>query len=404
MRKIVKNLKYLSFSDIFAPFIFILTFLPSLIFRFYNAIMKRKIWLVTENGYTARDNGYHFYKHIRTNHPDIRCYYVIDKKSNDYSKVRIYGNTIQFKSFKHWIYYLSAEYNISSQKLGNPNQIFFYFIHVVLGLYNNRVFLQHGVTKDMCDWLLYKNTKFKYFVCGAKREYEYVKENYGYPKGSVVYTGLSRFDNLHDVTINKNQILVMPTWRSWLGRKTNFLEKNQDFKKTEYYKNWNKFLNDEKLNNFLETNNIILLFYPHIEMQKYLSYFKTNCSNIKIISTSVDIQQVLKESALMITDYSSVYMDFGYLKKEVLYYQFDLDEYRSRQYQQGYFSYECDGFGPVIKDKNELVDYIIKLSYNDFETEKIYLKRMNNFFELRDKNNSERIYKILMKDKKGVNK
>lgn len=399
MKKVIKNLKYLKFSDIFSPFIFVFSFLCSLVFRFYNFILKRKIWLITENGYTARDNGYHLYKYIRSTHPEVNCYYVIDKKSNDFAKVKGYGNIIQFKSFRHWVYYLSAQYNISSQKLGNPNQIFFYFIHVIVGLYNNRVFLQHGITKDMSDWLLYKNTKFKYFVCGAKREYEYVSENYGYPKGSVIYTGLARFDNLHDAKINKKQILVMPTWRNWLGRETNLLVKKQNFEDTNYYKNWNDLLNDKILNDFLIKNDIELLFYPHIEMQKYLSYFNTNCKNIKIVATDTDIQETLKESALLITDYSSVYMDFAYMEKEVLYFQFDIDEYRLRQYQQGYYNYENDGFGPVIKDKKTLINYIIKLSKNDFIPEDIYIKRMKKFFELRDKHNSERIYKVLINTK-----
>ena len=37
------------------------------------------------------DNGYHFFKYMREKHNDFDCYYVIDKKCNDYNKVKYLG-------------------------------------------------------------------------------------------------------------------------------------------------------------------------------------------------------------------------------------------------------------------------------------------------------------------------
>ena len=139
---------------------------------------------------------------------------------------------------------MAADYNISNQKYGNPNQPFFYVIHVSLGLFKNRVFLQHGITKDDSPWLYYNATKFRYFICGAKREYEYVKEKFGYPEGNVIYTGFSRFDNLYNNKVNEKQILIMPTWRNWL-REVNSLGEKIDFTETSYYKNWSSLLENE---------------------------------------------------------------------------------------------------------------------------------------------------------------
>lgn len=183
LKKFKDSLKYIKLKDILAVFIFILMIIPSLCFRLINKIKKRRLLLVTEDGHTARDNGYHFYKYIKTNHPEDYCFYVIDKKSEGYDKVKEYGNIIQYGSLKHWLYYLSANYNISNHKNGNPNAPLFYVIHVILGLYNNRVFLQHGITINDGIWLYYKNTKFKYFICGAKKEYEFISENLDIPKG-----------------------------------------------------------------------------------------------------------------------------------------------------------------------------------------------------------------------------
>lgn len=392
MKKIKDSLKYIKLKDILAVFIFIIMIIPALIFKVYNKIRGRKLLLVTEDGHTARDNGYHFYKYVRTQHPNDYCFYVIDKKSRCYDKVKEFGNIIQYRSLKHWLYYLSASYNISNHKEGNPNAPVFYVVHVMLGLFNNRVFLQHGITINNGEWLHYKNTKFKYFLCGAKGEYKFIKENFGYPDRSVFYTGFARFDNLHNNKVNNKQIVIMPTWRSWLARTTNSLGKKYIFEETKYYKKWNELLNDEKFVRYIEKNNIKVLFYPHMQMQKYLNKFNVKSKNIDVVSMNVDIQKVLKESAIMITDYSSVFMDFAYMLKPILFYQFDYEEFRKKQYGEGYYNYK-DGFGPSYTSADKLIDGIITVYENGLDIK--YINRMNDFFELKDQNNCERIYNLL---------
>lgn len=401
MKKLMKKLRYVKFSDILAPFIFILVLPFSLIFRLINKIKKRNLWLICEDGLTARDNGYHFYKYVREKHQNDYCFYVIDKKTSDYNKVKEYGNIIQFKSLKHWLYYLTAKYNISNHKHGNPCQSFFYIIHVILKWYNNRVFLQHGITVNDSKWIYYKNTRFRYFICGAKREYEYIKEKFGYPEENVIYTGFPRFDNLYNNNINKNQVLIMPTWRNWLGG--NYVTDKQ-FKDTDYYKSWNELINSQKLIEYIEQNNIIIYFYPHQHMQKFIHLFDSSSNNIKIVDNSnKDIQDLLKESQLLITDYSSVFMDFAYMNKPLIYYQFDKEEYREKQLQEGYFDYNDNGFGKLVCDANSLINSIISYHKTNFKIEKIYLKRITDFFELKDKNNCLRVYEIIKEGVKNEN-
>ena len=396
MKKIKDSLKYIKLRDLVSPFIFLLMLIPSIFFRLINKLKKRQLWLVCEEGDVAKDNGYHFFKYVRTNHPNDYCFYVIDKKSKDYNKVKDLDNIIQFRSLKHWVYYLAADYNISTQKMGNPNQVLFYILHVTLGLMKNRVFLQHGITKDDSPWLYYKNTKFKYFICGAKKEYEYIKEKFGYPEGNVIYTGFPRFDNLYNNNLKEKQILIMPTWRSWLGRDRNNLNEKIDFVQTEYFKKWNNFLNNEEFVNYIEKNEYIVHFYPHYNMRNFIKYFNIKSKNIIISdNTNSDIQELLKESKLLITDYSSVFMDFAYMDKPVIFYQFDYNEYRKNQLQEGYFNYERDGFGPVVKKQDELFNMLKEICERGLE--KKYKLRNDGFFELKDQKNCERIYKILNK-------
>lgn len=397
MRKLINRLRYFNIEDIFAPFIFLFILPFSLFFRLFNKIKNRRLWLICEDGLTARDNGYHFYKYIRNNYPDDYCFFVIDKKATDFKKVADFGNIIQFKSFKHWLFYLSAEYNISNHKHGNPCQSFFYIIHVILRLFNNRIFLQHGVIKDDLPFVYYKNARFKMFITSAKREYDYICENFGYPDGIIKNFGLARFDNLHDYVTDNKRILFMPTWRNWLGNNHEIDKDRNLFKQTNFYIYWNELLSNKIFINYIEKNNIIVYFYPHQHMQKYLDLFNTSSDNIKIVDNSdVDIQDLLKSSPLLVTDYSSVFMDFGYMNKPVLYYQFDREEFRKNHMSKGYFDYDDDGFGKCVFDSNVLVEEIIKLVDNGFRDEKVYEERRLNFFEFRDSNNCKRTYDYLL--------
>ena len=389
----MKNkLKKIKAKDLFGFFILLLALIPSIFVRIKNR--KNHIWLVCELENTARDNGYHFFKYVRTNYPQINCYYAINKNCKDYQKIKNLGNVIQFGSFKHWVYYLSSRYNISSHKEGNPNHLVFTLVHLYMHLLNNRVFLQHGITKDDAPMFYYKNTYFKYFICGAKREYEYINKNFGYSKENVVYTGLARFDNLHSNEINKKKILLIPTWRRWFELSNN----DEIFTNSEYFIKWNNFLNNETLINYLEKNSVELVFYPHFAMKKFIKNFNVNSKNITIVKEdNVDIQDLLKECSLMITDYSSVYMDFAYMKKPVIYYQFDYEEYRKSHFSKGYFDYKNDGFGEIINDEDDCVKKIMFYCNNGYEIEEKYLNRMRNFFELCDQKNCERIFEILYK-------
>ena len=120
--------------------------------------------------------------------------------------------------------------------------------------------------------------------------------------------------------------------------------------------------------------------------------FTRTSDNINFASwKEQDIQQLLKESALLITDYSSVFMDFSYMKKPVIFYQFDYDKFREAQYAEGYYDYK-DGFGPVFENITDLVESIKEYYREDFTMKTEYLSKVEEFFPLYDNNNSERNY------------
>lgn len=394
---IIKRFRELTFKD----FLSIFYLIPALFLSLFFYKRNKNLILICEDENGARDNGYWLFKYICQNSPNQRVAYVINKSSPDYKKVQDLGEVIQWGSLQHWIYYLSANINVSTQKGGKPNAAIFYFLEVVLKvLKNKRVFLQHGIIINDSKWLHYEQTQMRTFICGAEPEYRAVIESFGYPEDNVKYFGLARFDNLHNFSVDKKKILLIPSWREWLVRKVDAyyeFKEDQNFISSEYYNEWNDFLSNKDLILFLEENNLELYFYPHRNLQDFLYLFERKSNNIIFADwKKYDIQDLLKESAFMITDYSSVFMDFAYMKKPMVFYQFDHEKFRKGQYGEGYFNYSRDGFGEVIYEDVQKIISVIKNSYaNNFVLDIEYEKRLNNFFILHDQYNCKRTYEYL---------
>ena len=63
-------------------------------------------------------------------------------------------------------------------------------------------------------------------------------------------------------------------------------------------------------------------------MQPYLHYFSEVPSSIQLADAAhFEVQDLMKSSQMMITDYSSVFFDMVYMKKPVIFYQFDEENY-----------------------------------------------------------------------------
>lgn len=388
-------IKYVRFKDILGCFAFVFMLPIALIAK----IFIRNFWLVGEDKQEAKDNGYWFFKYVRENHPEQKIAYVIDKKCADYEKVKDLGKIIQWGGISHWFWYLVAKKNISSQKGCKPNAAACYLFEVKLRLWrNNRYFLQHGVIMNDLKWLYYDRCYFKLFCVSAKPEYDYVSEQFGYPKGIVECIGLTRFDRLHDTCDKKRQILVMPTWREYLVRPYGAVSESdlkEQFPESEYFKKWSELLCSQSLQKALAENNYTLLFYPHRNMQIYLDKFRAlqTGENIEIAEPqNLSVQQALKESACLITDYSSVFFDFAYMKKPIIFYQFDEAEFRANQYEEGYFDYHNNSLGSWCSELQDCLNLLFGQLVADCPDN----DRVSEFFEIYDDKNCERTYEAVL--------
>lgn len=370
---------------------------------FNRKIRVKDIWLIKEKANEARDNGFCLYKYLREKHPKINAYYVISKDSPDIHKVELYGNVIHYGSLKHFIYYAVAKYSIGSQINGAipPNIYWLYKKKIFLRKDQKVVFLQHGIIKDDIPNLYYENTNLDLFVCAASREYAFVKETFHYPEQNVQLLGLCRFDNLYGQTTDKS-ILIMPTYRrnleaqDRLGHAT--YQEKERFMHSQYYQQYASLLNNSRLLEELKKTGYKLIFYPHYVFQTYIDCFqKYNSTNVIIADRyHYDVQELLKRSSFLITDFSSVYFDFAYLNKPMVFFQFDESEYRKEHYSQGYFDYRADGFGPVYTNEKDIVEYVVWMINRNCQNEEKYVQRVKSFFPLRDQNNCERTYQAIL--------
>lgn len=359
------------------------------------ALVKKEkykdLWLISERHNEARDNGYWFFKYVKENIPNQKICYVIDKNAKDQKKMQFYGDIIAFGTFKHYVVYLMASKHISAHvNSDSPNSRVSNFLETHGLLKNKRVFLQHGITKDKISFGYYSVSRADLFVCAAKPEFEFCKSEFGYPEGAVQLLGFARFDGLGKGEI-KRQILLMPTWRSWLANVNEC-----EFKESVYYRTYQSLLFNKKLKEILMKYNVSLMFYPHPDMQKFISLFETDCSKMEICHSDIySVQELLNESAMLVTDYSSVAFDMAYMGRPVCYYHFDYNEYRREQHPEGYYTYEKHGFGVICKNEEGLVQEIMRTIQNNFEITDLYTRRQKEFFAIRDRNNCKRIYKAI---------
>jgi len=394
-----------------------LKYIKTIFYRYFaivlRAFRKKTYWLVSDRINNAGDNGEAFYDYIINNKKKefkdrkIVPYFIIDKFSKDYLMLKKqYPNVISYQSVKHKLLSLMSPFIISSHANDYVLNSFFQRWGYLSNFWDYKfIFLQHGITKDdLSNWLNKHDKNIDLFVTATNPEYDSIlKFNYFYSKDDVVLTGFPRFDLLQNTNHQGTErtILFTPTWRKNLAfeldtKGSGIRKYNTEFKESDFYKNINSLINNEKLLALLRNNNIILnvILHPNIIQQKDDFIIQ---DKVKFI-VNPDYRNEFARSSLLITDYSSTFFDFSYLKKPIIYFQFDKDTFfQSHTYTQGYFSYEEDGFGDVFVTIDDVVKKIEFYINHDFEMENKYINRVYKTFAYNDQNNSKRVFDEIIK-------
>ncbi|BET53447.1 CDP-glycerol glycerophosphotransferase family protein [Bacillus subtilis] len=165
----------------------------------------------------------------------------------------------------------------------------------------------------------------------------------GYPRNDLLYAEnrddiSKRIKRKLNIDDNKKIILYAPTWR------------DNEFYGVGKYK-FDLQLDLEELQKEFEDSAVFLLRMHYLvrenfNLQKYHHF-------IKDVSLYQDIRDLYLISDILITDYSSVFFDFGNLKKPIIFYTYDLELYRDKL-RGFYFDFEQNAPGEIVVNKKEL--------------------------------------------------
>lgn len=359
---------------------------------------SNKIWLLFDRITSAEDSAEEVFRYLKE-HPveNVTPAFVIREDVPDFERLKQFGKVIPFGSDEHKWATLHADKYISAS--GEARYYFpfegedYKYLNDLLT--SDFVFVEHGVIKDdISGWLHRANCNIKLFVATAERERQAILDDpYGYDENTVVLTGIPRFDKFdRDTGVYQEKVIyVMPTWRKWLASFVNakaddsndIRQSKDEFTASEYFKFYDGLLRSERMHELLDKYDYELFFALHPAMGVEAEKFYRGGRVHVLQPESFSYGDAFKRMSLLITDYSSVAFNQAFLRKPIIYAQFDFDDFYCRGKHigdAGYFSFENDGFGAVKKDLESVIDQVNTYLENGCVMEDIYKKRANEFF------------------------
>lgn len=364
---------------------------------------KKPIWMYIDKIYKGGDSSEYLYQYASRQPEDIKHYYLIDKKTSDYKRLKEAGFKPLVKgSLKHKLIFVYADMMIISNSTvyafngyGLTNSAFIRDLahfHVCC--------VQHGMSVQkiaIAQNRLRDNTRL--YFCASKYEIENlsrpVYDYVGYD--ALKLTGVPRYDGLVDR--RKKQIMISPTWRmqAAVPVRTNEGEQrdyNPMFKESSYFKVFNALVNDSRLIAAAKEYGYRIKYVLHPIVSSQVDDFDKN-DYVDIVPAVGDMsyETMFCESSLMVTDYSGIQYDFAYMRKPLVYiHHKDIPQH----YEEGTFHYDTMAFGEICHDNEELIDTLIDYMKNGCEMKEVYKKRADDFFYYTDHNNCQRIYKEML--------
>jgi len=350
-------------------------------------------WVLMDRDVNANDNAEHLFRYLRKRRRDINAWFVVEKNSPDWNRLRAegYKRLIPYGSTLWKALCLNARYIVSSHA-----DAYVYTPFVLSnGLRPNWkfVFLQHGVTQNnISRWL--NGKKIAGMVTSTVDEFASIVGDhspYRLSAKEVSLTGMPR----HDVLAKKaaacdldgrSIITVMPTWRQFLVGDTigrgNRRHRNRDFFESEFLRRWMDLLESPELKKMAEEHECRIVFMPHPNLEDYLPEL-TLPDHVEVCSYSeINVQDVIAQSAVVVTDYSSIAFDAAIVRRPVVYYQFDRDRVFGGDHltKPGYFSYDRAGFGPVALEHDQVLEALSTTLANGKEPAPEYMRRIERTF------------------------
>ena len=312
-----------------------------------------------------------------------------DERFENYTFIWAFSNPSKFKikrgakvklnSFKFYLLAQRAGLIISNTSLGDA----FYYkgpetIHINTWHGTAIKVLGHDRKTPFNRWVFQGKRTVDYFCAQSDHDIEVYASAFKFPKEKVLKTGLPRNDELTEVTkkeieciknklgiaLDKKVILYAPTYRNYhVDYKENYLEKS-----LVNFEFWHKVLGDE----------YCVLFRAHYFIAK-IQIEKIDGSFVKDVSGHPLVNDLLKVSDILITDYSSIAFDFSILERPILFYAYDYEEYIGKV---GiYLDLQKDIPNDIIKTEENLLKKILNMDYHEqIQKTKLFKGKYLNYY------------------------
>ena len=205
-----------------------------------------------------------------------------------------------------------------------------------------------------------KNTD--YLITSSKNIEDFYSEAFQISKDKIKPLGLPRADyyfenhnindlkrdffNKYGIDSDKKIVLYAPTFRD-----------------KEKYNNVFNYLDLDKFNESLGDEYILALrLHPKIK-DFYSGNISTEGKYIDCSDYSSE-QELLLISDILITDYSSIMIEFAMLNKPVVFFTYDFDSYLNKE-RGFYFDFKNTVPGPIVYDSNQLIDIVKSKNFNE---------------------------------------
>lgn len=371
------------------------------LFQVFGKLPAKKNLIVFESflGKQFSDSPRAIYEYLKEHQLDYEMYWSADRRRVKYfENIDVkYARRFSLK----WLILMSrAKYWVSNTRLPlwlpkPKNTIYLQTWHGTplkrLAADMDEVHMPGTNTERYKNNFLKEASKWDYLVSPNAYSTEIFKRAFGFEK-TMIESGYPRNDfliNHNDkktivqlkescqLPTDKKVILYAPTWRD-----------NQFYAKGKY--SFDLQLDLEKLKEELGEEYIIVLRLHYLVAE---NLDLTGYENFVFdLSHHEDIRELYLISDMLITDYSSVFFDYANLKRPMLFFVYDIEDYRDNL-RGFYFDFEKQAPGPLVKTTEELINEIKNIDRNGFIPSETIEAFYQKFCYLEDGRASERVVK-----------
>ena len=356
--------------------------LGSAVNLFSILIPKKNVIIITSSHNNSFNfNSKYFFEYLIQEEYE-NLYYLISSGNKRQTLEKEYGKRfISRKKLSEIFIIISAKTWISSTLETPFIGLFAGVNRQVINLGHGAMFKGVGLSEKKVSYLkrIYYSIiirNFTFFCATSESQIKLIQNTYGCPAKKVIVTGQPRNDHfyLNEQRSGIKRVLLAPTWR-----------KNKHVK-------WSEILSTN-LNLYLQENSIELYFRLHPFYERKVNI--ESMSNIKSLNSSLceEISDFLPSVDLLITDYSSIYIDFLLFRRPILFLKVLHEDFMQSTGCQIDYEYFTPGF--KVTNDLEIIEKLKLLKETTNPLPSNYKKVHDSFYLHKSGSSSKRILEIL---------